>query len=64
MAIKFEITQTVHDYVKVGDHYDYVDAEIDYECNNYDDLQKLLLTLIDFGKDKLRFTVEKKAVEE
>jgi hypothetical protein len=50
--------------MKVGDHYDYVDVENDYVVNNWDDLQSLLLTLIDFGKDETKFSVKKVEVNE
>ena len=55
----FKIKQFIPDYVKVGDEWRHVEVENKYTVNNYDDLQNLLLTLIDFGDGKLKFEVEK-----
>ena len=62
--IRFEVTQYIRKFMKVGDDYDYVDVENDYVVNNWDDLQSLLLTLIDFGKDETKFSVKKVEVSE
>lgn len=63
MEYKFKVTQFVRDYIKVGDEYRHVEAESKYEVNNYDDLQSLLLTLIDFGADRVKFEVRKEVIE-
>ena len=63
MEYKFKVTQFVRDYIKVGDEYRHVEAESKYEVNNYDDLQSLLLTLIDFGSDRVKFEVKKEVIE-
>ena len=64
MEYRFKVTQFVRDYLKVGDEYRHVEAESKYEVNNYDDLQSLLLTLIDFGADRVKFEVKKEEVSE
>jgi len=58
----FKVKQFISDYVKVGDEYRRVEVENKYSVNNYDDLQNLLLTLIDFGDGKLKFEVTKEEV--
>ena len=63
MSIEFTVTQYVSDWVKVGDDYQNIEVESRYEVSNYDDLQNLLLTLIDFGGDTLKFKIRKKEVE-
>ncbi len=63
MAIEFTVTQYVSDYVKVGDDYQNIEVESRYKVSNYDDLQNLLLTLIDFGGNTLKFKICKKEVE-
>lgn len=63
MEYKFKVTLFVRDYIKVGDEYRHVEAESKYEVNNYDDLQSLLLTLIDFGADRVKFEVRKEVIE-
>ena len=63
MEYRFKVTQFVRDYIKVGDEYRHVEAESKYEVNNYDDLQCLLLTLIDFGADRVKFEVRKEVIE-
>lgn len=64
MAIEFRVKQYVSDYVKVGDEYQRIEAKSDYKVSNYDDLQNLLMTLIDFGSETLKFEVEKREVTE
>ena len=64
MEYRFKVTQYISDYVKVGDEYRHVEAESKYEVHNYDDLQNLLLTLIDFGTDRVKFEVRKEEVTE
>ena len=64
MSYRFKVTQFINDYVKVGDEYRHVEARNKYEVSNYDDLQNLLLTLIDFGADRVKFEVEKEEATE
>ena len=64
MGYKFKVTQFIKDYVQVGDEYRHVEAESKYEVKNYDDLSNLLLTLIDFGTDRVKFEVKKEEVSE
>ena len=61
MALKFTTTQYVSDYVKVGDEYRHVEVECKYECENWDDLENLLLTLIS-NKDDIKFRVRTEEV--
>ena len=62
--MRFKVTQFISDYVKVGDEWRPVEVQNKYSVNNYDDLQNLLLTLIDFGDKKLKFEVVKEEVIE
>lgn len=62
--LKFKLTEYVRKFMQVGDNYDYVEVEKDYECETYDDLQNLFLTLVDFSSGPLKFKVEKKEVED
>lgn len=64
MKYKFRVTQYVKDYVKVGDEYRHVEAESKYMCEDCDDLQNLLLTLIYSGERDLKFSVRKEEVPE
>lgn len=64
MATIFKVTQYIRDYVKVGDEYRHVEAESKYRVKNYDDLQNLLLTLVDFADGRVKFEVAKEEVEE
>lgn len=57
--MKFYVTQFISDYVKVGEEWKSVEVKNTFTVSNYDDLQNLLLTLIDFGGGKLRFGIEK-----
>ena len=57
--IRFEVTQYIRKFVHVKEEYGYVEVENEYVVNNWDDLQSLLLTLIDFGKDETKFRVKK-----
>lgn len=57
--MKFRLTQYIKDYVKVGEEYRHVEVENDYEIDNYDDLQNLLLTLIAYSAKDIKFKVVK-----
>ena len=57
--MRFYVTQYIPDYIKVGDEWRHVEVQNKFIINNYDDLQNLLLTLIDFGGGKLKFEVTK-----
>ena len=59
MAKKYTIIQYVRDYVKIGDEWRNVEVECKYECENWDNLENLLLTLISNKDDiKLRIKTE------
>ena len=62
--MRFEVTQFISDFVRVDDQYKTVEVKNKFVVNNYDDLQSLLLTLIDFGDGKLKFEVTKEEVTE
>ena len=64
MGIKFKVTERVQDYVLMDDKFKHVTAEKKYEVHNYDDLQNLILTLIDFGTNDLEFKVSKMEVDD
>ena len=57
--MKCRVTQYIKDYVKVGEEYRHVEVENDYEIDNYDDLQNLLLTLIAYSAKDIKFKVVK-----
>ena len=61
--MRFTVKQYITDYVKVGDEYRHVEVVNKFEVSNYDDLQNLLLTLIDFGDDRLKFEIVKEVTE-
>lgn len=62
--MRFEVTQFISDFVRVDEQYKTVEVKNKFVVNNYDDLQSLLLTLIDFGDGKLKFEVIKEEVTE
>ena len=64
MAITFKVKQFIQDYIKIGDEWRNVEVENKYKVHNYDDLQSLLLTLIDFADGKVKFEVIKEEVAE
>jgi len=63
MATRFKVTQLIHDWVKVKEAYGYVDVKNVFEVHNNDDLQTLLMTLIDFGPDKITLEITKEVIE-
>jgi hypothetical protein len=60
--MKFKVTEYITDYVRVGDEYRTIEVEKKYEIHNWDDLQNLLSTIIDFSMKKTKFEVEKEEV--
>ena len=59
MEVKFKVKEFITDYVRVGDEYRSIEVEKKYEADNWDDLQNLLMTLIDFSTKAIKFEVEK-----
>lgn len=62
--MEFEITEYIKDYVKVGEEYQLIEAEKRYVTKNWDDLQNLIMTLIDFSNKTVKFSVTKKEVKD
>lgn len=62
--MKFILTETIKEFTHIKDEYGYVEVKKVYECNSFDDLQNIFLTLVDFSKDKLNFEIEKVEGEE
>lgn len=62
--MKFKVTEFIKKYMKVGDDYQYVEVEKYYTADNWDDLQNLLMTLIDFSDRSIRFEVKKEVPNE
>lgn len=63
--MRFILTETIKEFTHIKEEYGYVEVKKAYECNTYDDLQNLFLTLVDFSKEKLSLEVEKvKEVDE
>lgn len=63
MEYRFEVIQYIKKFMKVGDDWNNVEVETEYGVDNWDDLQNLLMTLIDFGKGDITFKVRKIEVE-
>lgn len=57
--MKFILTEIIKEFTHIEEEYGYVEIKKNYECNTYDDLQNLFLTLVDFSTKKLSFEVEK-----
>ena len=57
--MKFILTETIKDFTHIKEEYGYAEVKKAYECNTYDDLQNIFLTLVDFSTKKLNLEVEK-----
>ena len=55
----FELEQKINGFTPVNGKYENVTVKQKFQCKNYDDLQKLFLTLVDFGEGTLDFSVKK-----
>ena len=62
--LRFKVYQFVKEYVNVKEEWDYVEVRQKYKCQNYDDLQNLLLTIIENSTGSVKFQVEKEEVED
>ena len=61
--MRFKVTQYITDYIKVGDEYRTVEVRNKFIADTWDDLQKLLITIIDFTDSKIKFEIEKEVTE-
>ena len=64
MKMKFTLTEFIKKYMHVDGEFKYVEVTKDYVCFNYDDLQNLFLTLVDFSEGTLKFEIKKENIEE
>ena len=62
--MKFTVIEFIKKYMKIGDDYQYVEVEKKYSVNNWDVLQNMLMSLIDFSDGPIKFEVRKEAVDE
>jgi hypothetical protein len=62
--MKFKVIEYIKKYMMVNEEYQYVEVEKYYSADNWDDLQNLLMTLIDFSDASIRFEVRKEATNE
>ena len=62
--MKFKVTEFIKNYMLVGDEFQYVEVEKCYTVDNWDDLQNLLMTLIDYSDKSIRFEVKKEVPNE
>ena len=62
--MKFKLTEIIKEFAHIEEKYGYIEVKKVYECENYDDLQNLFLTLVDFSTGPLTFTVEKTEAKE
>ena len=61
---RFTVKQIVSNYVRVGEEYQTVEIKNTFEVDNFDNLQSLIMTLIDFSKNDIKFEVSKEEVDE
>lgn len=59
--MKFTVTEFIKKYMKIGDDYQYVEVEKKYSVNDWDNLQNMLMSLIDFSDGPIKFEVRKEA---
>ena len=57
--MRFELEQKISGYTLINDKYESTTLKQKFQCKNYDDLQNLFLTLVDFGEGTLDFSVKK-----
>ena len=63
--MKYKVTMTVSDYVKVGDKFEHINAEQRLEFNSYDDLQNWQgYTLDALGDNELVIKIRTEKEEE
>jgi hypothetical protein len=62
--MKFKVIEYIKKYMMVNEEYQYVEVEKYYSADNWDDLQNLLMTLIDFSDASIRFEVRKEVTNE
>jgi hypothetical protein len=62
--MKFKVIEYIKKYMMVNEEYQYVEVEKYYSADNWDDLQNLLMTLIDYSDVSIRFEVKKEVPNE
>ncbi len=57
--MRFELEQKITEFTHIKEEYGSVTVKQTFHCKNYDDLQNIFLTLVDFSNGPLEFTVKK-----
>ena len=60
--MRFKVYQFITEYVHIKDEWDNIEVKQKYKCQNYDDLQNLLLTIIENSTGSVKFQIEKEEV--
>ena len=64
MGYRFKVTEIVRDFTHIDDKYVYVEVPKKYVVHNWDDLQNLFLSLVDFSDGSLKLEITKEVIEE
>jgi hypothetical protein len=66
MGIKFTLTEKLDKYTNINGEWGDVYFDKVYVINNWDDLQNLIMTLVDYSEDgtTLKFEVKKETFDE
>ena len=55
----FKVKELIGCFTKVGDDWKTINVEKAYTISNWDDLQNLIMTLVDYSDDEITFKVKK-----
>lgn len=63
MKLRFKVTEYISKYMRIEDEWKTIEVKKAYSVETWDDLQTLLMNLIDFSDDPLKFEVRKEITE-
>ncbi len=63
MKLRFKVTEYISKYMIIEDEWKTIEVKKAYSVETWDDLQTLLMNLIDFSDDPLKFEVRKEIAE-
>lgn len=64
MAYRFKVKQIVNGYMLIDGEYRKVDAEQNFECSTFDDLNDIILTLVDYSIKDVKVEIHKEVIED
>ena len=63
MKYRFRVTQKVCGYTPITEEYKRIEVDQNFECETFDDLKDIILTLVDYSTKDVKLEIHKEVIE-